>query len=154
MNEYEINRGDIFYIYKYAEQVGSEQASGRPAIVVSNNLCNKHSEVVEVVYCTTQPKTDLPTHVKIRSTYKESVALCEQIVSVDKSRIGDYVGSCTKQEMESMSAALMISIGIDDYEPRSAPPSCGQGEQRREQQENNGADYSERYIQEYVRRPA
>lgn len=48
-----INRGDIFYVNP-SETVGSEQRSGRPAIIVSNPLCNEHSPVVEVVYLTCQ----------------------------------------------------------------------------------------------------
>ena len=40
-----INRGDIFYV-NLSETVGSEERSGRPAIIVSNRLCNKHSPVV------------------------------------------------------------------------------------------------------------
>ena len=35
-----INRGDIFYVNP-SETVGSEQRSGRPAIIVSNPLCNE-----------------------------------------------------------------------------------------------------------------
>lgn len=112
MNNFDIKRGDIFYIYKYPNQFGSEQESGRPAIVVSNDQCNRSSEVIEVVYCTTQPKTDLPTHVRILSTRKESTALCEQITSVDKSRIGDFIGSCNTQEMNAINVALMISVDL------------------------------------------
>ena len=39
-----INRGDIFYVNP-SETVGSEQRSGRPAIIVSNPLCNEHSSL-------------------------------------------------------------------------------------------------------------
>ena len=35
---------------------GSEQHSDRPAVVVSNNKNNENSNVVEIVYMTTQPK--------------------------------------------------------------------------------------------------
>ena len=45
----EINRGDVFYVNR-SETIGSEQRSGRPAIIVSNPECNEHSPVVEVVY--------------------------------------------------------------------------------------------------------
>lgn len=51
----EIMRGDIFYVNR-SETVGSEQRSGRPAIIVSNPVCNEHSPVVEVVYLTCQYK--------------------------------------------------------------------------------------------------
>ena len=64
-----IKRGEMFYISRGgASYSGSEQHSDRPAVVVSNDKNNENSNVVEVVYMTTQPKTDLPTHVTVRST--------------------------------------------------------------------------------------
>lgn len=106
-----IYRGDIYYIEK-AGYTGSEQEAGRPAIIVSNDQCNQYSPTVEVVYLTTQPKTDLPTHVVIRSTRKESTALCEQIDSISTSRIGDFIGTATDDEMERINTALMISLDL------------------------------------------
>lgn len=65
----DIKRGEMFYISRGgASYNGSEQHADRPAVVVSNNKNNENSNVVEVVYMTTQPKTDLPTHVTVRST--------------------------------------------------------------------------------------
>lgn len=109
-------RGEIYYISK-GPSVGSEQQAGRPAIIVSNDQGNTYSGTAEIVYLTTAPKTDLPTHVTIRSTLKQSTALCEQIQTVDGSRIGDYIATCTDQEMSLIDAALMISLGIDAPEP-------------------------------------
>lgn len=67
----EIKRGDIWYVSK-DNYTGCEQAAGRPAIIVSNEKNNACAETVEVVYLTTQPKKDLPTHVLIRSSERES----------------------------------------------------------------------------------
>ncbi len=92
--------------------VGSEQSGRRPGIVVSNNLANQHSPVVEVVFLTTAHKGRLPTHVKIDSALGPSISLCEQITSVDKSRFGDYIGCLTESEMASVESALAISIGL------------------------------------------
>ena len=65
----DIKRGEMFYISRgRASYNGREQHADRPAVVVSNNKNNENSNVVEVVYMTTQPKTDLPTHVTVRST--------------------------------------------------------------------------------------
>lgn len=83
-----LRRGEIYYVESTYPTIGSEQRSGRPAIIVSNDLNNGHSNVVEVVYMTTQPKKDLPTHVQIRSTGRFRVALCEQIHTVDIQRLG------------------------------------------------------------------
>lgn len=109
----EIKRGDIYYIVSNYQEEGSEQRAGRPAIVVSNDMCNQYSRVVEVVYLTTKPKTDLPTHIDIRSSERPSIALCEQINSVSTDRLGDYIASCSENELNMLDAALLISLGID-----------------------------------------
>ena len=82
--------------------------------MVSNNKNNENSNVVEVVYMTTQPKTDLPTHVTIRSTGRISTVLCEQVYSVSTERIGTYIGEATDKEMENIDIALMISLQLDN----------------------------------------
>lgn len=110
-----IKRGDIYYVERsqYAPSTGSEQWSGRPAIIVSNDKNNEFSQTVEVVYLTTRPKVDLPTHIDIRSTGKLSVALCEQVTSVAIDRLGNYVAYCTDQEMQMIDTALAISLDSD-----------------------------------------
>ena len=110
----DIKRGEMFYISRGgASYNGSEQHSDRPAVVVSNDKNNENSNVVEIVYMTTQPKKDLPTHVTMRSTGKISTVLCEQVYSVSTERIGSYIGQCTDKEMEEIDIALMISLQLD-----------------------------------------
>ena len=113
MNETRIKRGDIYYIDKFGTQTGSEQFSGRPAIIVSNDENNKYSGTVEVVYLTGQPKKDLPTHVTIRSAKQLCMALCEQITTISKDKIGNYMASCSDFEMVKIDIALQISLGIN-----------------------------------------
>lgn len=107
----EIKRGEIYYVESYYS-VGSEQRAGRPAIIVSNNQNNECSHTVEVVYMTTQPKRDMPTHVTVHSSGRESIALCEQVHTVDVQRIVNYCGTCTEQEMHSVDIALLVSLGL------------------------------------------
>jgi len=92
---------------------GHEQQADRPAVIVSNEKNNENSGVVEVVYLTTQPKTDLPTHTVIRSTGRVSTVLCEQIVSVSVDRIAGYIGQVSEQEQKNIDIALMISLQLD-----------------------------------------
>lgn len=113
-------RGDIHYIME-GKTTGSEQYAGRPAIIVSNDKCNAHSAVVEVVFLTTSPKSDLPTHVTIRSTPKTSIALCEQITSVSIERLGDYVTACSEQEMSAIDSALLVSLALNPQTVPSKP---------------------------------
>lgn len=124
-----IKRGEIYYIQSYGNEIGSEQKAGRPGIIVSNDKGNQSSSTVEVVYLTTQPKHDLPTHVVIRATGKESIALCEQVHTVAVERVGDYCGECSKNEMQSVDIALLVSLALDSFAPaekvveRTAPPA-------------------------------
>lgn len=120
----EIKRGDIFYVNR-SETIGSEQRSGRPAIIVSNPVCNEHSPVVEVVYLTSQNKKHLPTHVRIESAGRRSIALCEQITTVDVTRLGDYKGHLTDEEMEQVDAALLRSLGIHPLAQQSKVDPIG-----------------------------
>ena len=107
-----VNRGDVFYITGYKKNVESEQDQSRPAIVVSNNKCNTYSPVVEIVFLTSVEKAKyMPTHVEVMCQIP-SVALCEQIHSISKGRLGEFIRTCTDEEMEKIDNAIMISLGI------------------------------------------
>ena len=114
MESKNIRRGDIYYVRGCLDTVGSEQKGFRPAIVISNNVGNKHSKIKQVVYITTKNKNAIPTHVVINSAKYTSIAICEQIFSVSDERIEKYVGHCTEEEMGKIDKALMISIGLDE----------------------------------------
>lgn len=111
MEEQKFYKGQIYYVYP-TNVVGSEQESGRPAIIVSNNLGNEFSDVVEVVYLTTKEKKFMPTHVKITSSNRPSTALCEQIHTVSKERIGNYINEVTSSELTCIERALLASLDI------------------------------------------
>lgn len=106
-------RGEIFFVTRNGNTTGSEQEVGRPAVIVSNNIGNENSRIVQVVYLTSQPKAPLPTHVPVMCKVP-SIALCEQITTVYQDRLSDYIRTCTDAEMEAIDRALMVSLGIDD----------------------------------------
>ena len=108
-----MKRGEIYFIKSTYREEGSEQRANRPAVIVSNNACNETSDVVEIVYMTTKPKSDLPTHVLTRSALSPSTILCEQIHSVSKQRVGTMIGKLTEQELAAVDTALAISLGLD-----------------------------------------
>lgn len=85
---------------------------GRPAVIVSNDKNNAKSNTVEVVYMTTKPKTNLPTHVYIESALRPSTLLCEQISTVSEGRIGEWIGELTDDEVKELDVALAISLGM------------------------------------------
>lgn len=110
-----IKRGQIYYI-RDEETTGSEQHGARPAVIVGNNIGNETSPVVMVVYLTAARKRWMPTHVQIRCK-KPSIALCEQVFTIDKSRIGKYIKSVTEKELMEIDEALAISLGLQKGVP-------------------------------------
>ena len=119
-----MKRGQIYYIESNHQEIGSEQRAGRPAVIVSNDKNNENSTTVEVVYMTTQPKNDLPTHVFIRSSLRPSTVLCEQIYSVSTERLGTYIGELTDRELQELDIALSISLGLDWMQPENSRGGC------------------------------
>ena len=110
-----ILRGQIYHINIDANHkpVGSEMWPDRPAIIVSNDINNQYSNTVEVVYLTTKLKRKFsPTHVKVRPRNRPSLAMCEQIHSVSKDRLGAYIDTLSESDLALIDAALMCSLGI------------------------------------------
>lgn len=105
-------RGDVYFVDHTQPHFGSEQNSGRPAIIVSADANNQHSNTVEIVYLTTQPKKEIPTHVPVAVTGIPSTALCEQIHTVDCRRLGRFCGHCEEEEMKQIDAALLASLDL------------------------------------------
>jgi len=105
-------RGDVYYVRQEWNSQGSVQTGNRPGIIVSNDVGNEHSPTVIVVYTTTQPKRDLPTHVTVNSLAQKSTVLCEQIVTVSKSQLVEYACHVTDKEMSRIDKALAISVNL------------------------------------------
>ncbi len=110
-----VYRGDVFMVEDSGSTVGSEQRSGRPAVIVSNDIGNEKAEIVQIVYLTTRQKNQMPTHTKILARVP-STAICEQVCTVSKSRLVEYIRSCTDEEMDAINECLMISLGLETAE--------------------------------------
>lgn len=106
-----MTRGEVYFIHSQPTY-GHEIAKGRPAVIVSCDSLNRSSDMVTVVYLTTQPKRDMAVHVAVDATGKPSTALCEQINAVSVERVGDYCGTCTEVEMLNIDVALRSALGL------------------------------------------
>ena len=113
MREPEYKRGDVVFVRDYRHTTGCEQDAVRPAVIVSNDKGNLHAPVVEVVFLTGQKKKPLPTHTTILCKIP-STALCEQITTVSKERITEYIRTCTDKEMQAIDRCIKISLGLTE----------------------------------------
>ena len=109
-----VRRGEIYYA-DLGPVIGSEQDGHRPVLCIQNDMGNKHSPTIIVAAITSrQAKAELPTHVHIRTSglKEDSVVLLEQIRTIDKCRLDDYVGKVSKEDMGKIDHALIVSFGI------------------------------------------
>lgn len=111
--QFNVRRGDVYYINNNRGQRGNEIRKDRPAVVVSADFLNKHSGDVVVVFLTSQPKKNMSTHVTIRTTGRVSEALCEQPTTVSVERLNNRIGSVTDREMQQIDIALQIALKLD-----------------------------------------
>jgi mRNA interferase MazF len=114
--EREIKRGDMFYA-DLSGVVGSEQCGCRPVLIIQNDVGNKHSTTVitTIVTSKAEGKPKLPTHCPIAAQQglsRNSLALLEQIRTIDKTRLQEYIGTLDSDTMRRVDKALMISVGL------------------------------------------
>ena len=113
----EVKRGYIFLANLDGGNVGSEQGGTRPVLVIQNDIGNKYSPTIIVACITSQRmKTKIPTHVEIfghdHNLEHESIVLCEQIKTIDKSRLVSKIGLVSIETIRNVDYALRLSVGI------------------------------------------
>lgn len=115
--EQNIHRGDIFWVDHPQQGVGSEMKKVRPAVVVSNEKNNLFSPNIEICYLTTaEKKKHLPTHMEIMLIGTKNTVLCENVYTIAKDRLGNYIASLGRDEQALVDRALLISLGLPSME--------------------------------------
>ena len=111
-----VKRGDIYYA-DLSPVVGSEQGGVRPVLIVQNDTGNRYSPTVIVAAITSQTgKAKLPTHIELAAQNygltRDSVVLLEQIRTLDKKRLREYMGRLDEEQMEKVDGAIAVSFGL------------------------------------------
>lgn len=112
-----IRRGDMFYA-DLTLGVGSEQSGCRPVLIIQNDTGNRHSNTVIAAIITSQvsTKAKLPTHASIKAQQglgHDSLVLLEQIRTIDKMRLKEYIGTLDGEAVSRVDKALAVSIGLN-----------------------------------------
>ena len=115
--ERKIKRGDIYYA-NLNPVIGSEQGGTRPVLIISNDVGNKYSPTVIVAPITSRihTKAKLPIHTLINDFEgldKNSIILLEQVRTIDKQRLKQYLGMIPDNIVERVDKALAISVALE-----------------------------------------
>lgn len=120
MENQEYKRGDVFFVENDEMKKCSpnEQKADRPAVVIQNDKGNLHSPTVIVAYITSRKKKFMPTHVVTMKTRKPSVIMCEQIATVSKERLRQFICHLSEADMQRVDRAVSISLGLSELEEK------------------------------------
>ena len=112
-----IYKGDIFYA-DLTPVVGCEQGGIRPVLIVQNNVGNLYSPTVIVAAITSRTgKQHLPPHIRLgepkNGLRQNSLVLLEQVRTIDRSGLRDYIGTLTDRQLRQVDEDLAVSFGLE-----------------------------------------
>lgn len=119
-----VKRGEVWRV-RLDPRTGSEQAGVRPTIVVSNDVFNDvptwNSFVVVPFSTSSRQAVRGPTAVAIAAgtsgLSRESVALCHQITTADRSKFLEKLGQLSEEELRSVEAGILKALRLLEYLP-------------------------------------
>lgn len=112
-----VKRGDVF-MANLDPVIGSEQGGCRPVIILQNDVGNKYSPTTIVSAVTSRKKKLIPTHVNVGDSCisYQSIVTLEQLRTIDKIRLGKYLGHLGEETMGLVDNALKTSVGLSHKE--------------------------------------
>jgi mRNA interferase MazF len=115
-----IRQGDIYWI-DLEVPAGSEPGYRHPHVIVQNNLLNQ-SRLQTVIVCkltSNLKRAESPGNVLLKKSEthlsKDSVANVTQLLTVDKTRLDEYVSTLTSRRMREILNGIQLVL-----EPRQA----------------------------------
>lgn len=127
MNALSVKRGDVFFCQGSPEAIGSEERKTRPVVVIQNDTGNNYSPTVIVANMTSNTDRRLypfQFDVALPGGRPVSRVLCEQIRTVDKTRLLEKVYTLTEDELLVLDQCLAVSFGLSaPWRPRAPPGS-------------------------------
>lgn len=115
-----MNRGEVYWA-DIMPRSGSEQSGRRPVVIISNDIFNKpahwHSITVIPISTSIAQAKRGPTVVFLpKGTVgltQESLVVCHQITTLDKSKLSNYLGMLSDEFLDQIAQAIKIALDIE-----------------------------------------
>ncbi len=110
-------RGEIWDV-NWSPGRGAEQQGTRPALIIQNDRGNASpSYPLTIVASMSRTERELPLHVRIAPNAENGLTdytdvKCEQIMTIEKSRLLRRRGSISHEEMNRVDVALKLSLDL------------------------------------------
>lgn len=113
-----IKKGDIFYVSKnqYTADNNIQMYNAKPMVIVSSNAVNDKALMedgyVLAVNLSSKVYEETKTAVRVKSSGRECMCLCERVYTIPVARLGKLIGGLTQEEMDAVDEALMTVMGL------------------------------------------
>ena len=110
-------RGEIWDV-NWSPGRGAEQQGTRPALIIQNDRGNTSSSYpLTIVASMSRTERELPLHVRITPSPENGLTdytdvKCEQVMTIEKSRLIRRRGAITAEEMLRVDQALRLSFNL------------------------------------------
>lgn len=108
----DLKRAQIYRVNLEPTQGSEQQGTARPCVILSITPLNAKLRQVGVVPLSTSAKALPPIVVSVPSAGAASVALCHQLRTIDKTRIGKHVGEVSAADMTAIEHAVRQVYGL------------------------------------------
>jgi mRNA interferase MazF len=113
----DLRRGELYWV-EWQPGRGSELLGRRPGLIVQTDAANRNPSYPNTIVAAVSTKgRSVPTHVRIdpselNGLLAVSYVKCEQIMTIDKSRLGQRIGELTPVQMLSVEAAIRTALDL------------------------------------------
>ncbi len=110
-------RGEIWDV-NWSPGRGAEQQGTRPALIIQNDRGNaSFSYPLTIVASMSRTERELPLHVRISASLENGLVYdtdvkCEQLLTIEKTRLLRRRGSISEEEMRHVDTALRLSLNL------------------------------------------
>ena len=107
-----MKRGEVWWVKFNTPAVGGEIEKQRPAVIISNDISNKHLNRVQVVPLTSKIDKLFPSEAYITLNGKQNKAVADQLTTVSKLRLSNMEGKLAAADLKKIEKAIKTHLDL------------------------------------------
>ena len=108
----DFKRGQIYRVDLEPTRGSEQQGIARPCVILSITPLNQKLRNIGVVPLSSSGKVLAPMVVAVPSAGENSVALCHQLRTIDKARVGKFLGELTPKDLTAIEDGVRQVYGL------------------------------------------
>lgn len=106
-----MNRGEVWWV-DFEPSRGGEIQKRRPAVIVSNDISNRHLNRVQVVPLTSSVDRLYPSEAMVQLNGETRKALASQLTTVSKERVLSKAGNLASKDLGAVAQAIRVQLAL------------------------------------------